>query len=137
MWGDFIGVVLNGKYGFIDKTGKQVIPCVYDYVYSIEREFAKVRLNDKYGFINKAGQLIVPCNYDEVYYGYSDELIKVVFGKYDDPNRKYGLFDKTGKTIIPCYCDEIDRFENGLARVKIAGKWMGYIDETGTQYWED
>ena len=24
------GVKLNGKFGFIDNTGKQVVPCVYD-----------------------------------------------------------------------------------------------------------
>ena len=35
-------VEINGKYGFIDKSGTKVIPCMYDFVYSFRDGLAKV-----------------------------------------------------------------------------------------------
>ena len=46
-------VKLNGKYGFIDQTGKIIIPLKYDYVGDFFDRLAYVELNGKYGFINK------------------------------------------------------------------------------------
>ena len=52
----FAAVKLNGKYGFIDKTGREVIPCKYDYTFKFSEGFAAVELNGKYGFIDKKGK---------------------------------------------------------------------------------
>lgn len=35
----------NGKYGYIDKTGKEVIPLIYDGAETFSDEFARVKLN--------------------------------------------------------------------------------------------
>jgi hypothetical protein len=35
----FAAVKLNNKWGFIDKTGKAVIPCIYDEV----KDFKKIK----------------------------------------------------------------------------------------------
>ena len=40
---------LNGKYGFIDKTGREVIPIKYDYVFNFSEGLATVQLNGKWG----------------------------------------------------------------------------------------
>ena len=55
---------LNGKYGFIDKTDKVVIPIKYDYAWSFSKGLAKVELNGKYGFIDKSGKVVIPIKYD-------------------------------------------------------------------------
>jgi hypothetical protein len=55
----------NGKWGLIDKTGKEVIPCKYDYVGRVFSEgLAYVELNGKWGYINTTGNEVVPLIYD-------------------------------------------------------------------------
>ena len=44
------------RWGFVDKNGTNIIPCVYDEVDSFFKGFAKVKFHGKYGFINKAGE---------------------------------------------------------------------------------
>ena len=70
-------VRLNGKYGFIDKSGTEVIPCKYDYAYFFSEGLAEVKLNGKYGFIDKSGRLVIPCKYDGTY-SFSEGLAKVM-----------------------------------------------------------
>ena len=42
----FSKIVLNGKYGYIDKEGSLAIPCVFDYSNDFSNNFAIVR-NEK------------------------------------------------------------------------------------------
>jgi hypothetical protein len=44
-------VGLIGKYGFIDNTGKEVIPLKYDKVEDFCEGLAHVQLNGKWGYI--------------------------------------------------------------------------------------
>jgi hypothetical protein len=47
-------VKLNGKYGFVDKTGKEIIPLKYDECALFFNEgLTSVKLNGKYGFVDK------------------------------------------------------------------------------------
>ena len=150
-------VELNGKYGYIDKSGKEVITCKYDYAYSFQEGLARVVLNGKYGYIDKSGKEVIPCKYnyaDEFYeglasvklngkYGYVDKSGKEVTPcKYDSSypfyeglacvelNGKYGYIDKSGKEVIPCKYDRVGFFIEGLAPVRLNGKY-GYIDKSG------
>ena len=54
-------VKLNGKCGFIDKSGKEIIPCIYDVAYEFSDGLVGVELNGKWGFIDKSGKEIIPC----------------------------------------------------------------------------
>ncbi len=63
---------------------------------------------------------------------YSDgDLIPIL-----DESGKFGFVDKEGNDIIPCRYDDVDRFLNGLAKVRIgdknSGKW-GLIDKSGKE----
>lgn len=44
-----------GKWGFIDKNGKEVIPCKYDDASGFSEGLAQVKKNGKWEFINKYG----------------------------------------------------------------------------------
>lgn len=55
----------SGKYGFIDKTGKVIIPLNYDYADNFSGGLAKVGQNGKWGFINKTGKIVIPLQYDK------------------------------------------------------------------------
>ena len=50
-----IRVVLNRKYGVIDETGREVIPCKYDAISPFYKGLARVKLNGKQGYIDKHG----------------------------------------------------------------------------------
>lgn len=49
-------VKLNGKAGFINTKGKEVIPFVYDDADSFSEGLAPVKNNELWGFINKKKQ---------------------------------------------------------------------------------
>jgi hypothetical protein len=59
---------LNGKYGFIDKTGKEKIPFIYDYAYNFHEGYALVTKNGKNGFISPDNKILIPLIYDEITY---------------------------------------------------------------------
>ena len=52
------------KYGYIDKSGKEVIPAVYNYVSDFSEGVAAVEKDGKYGYIDKSGKEVVPFDYD-------------------------------------------------------------------------
>jgi hypothetical protein len=54
-------VKLNGKWGFIDTAGKEVIPLKYDVAGWFCEGLAMVILNGKYGFIDKTGKYVKDC----------------------------------------------------------------------------
>ena len=55
-------VKLNGKWGFINKIGEEVIPLKYDEVENFSEGFAKVKLNGKVFYINKRGECVKNCD---------------------------------------------------------------------------
>ena len=49
----------NGKYGYIDKTGKIVIKPQFEWPSDFSEGFAYIKKNGKYGFINKSGKILI------------------------------------------------------------------------------
>ena len=85
-------VGLNMKFGFIDKSGKEVIPLKYDWGYDFSNGLAEVRLNNKYGFIDKSGNEVIPLKYD-LTFDFSNGKAKVEF------NGESFYIDKQGNRI--------------------------------------
>ena len=115
----------KGKYGYVDKTRRLVIPCLYDYANEFREGLAEVKKSGKYGYIDKTGRAVIPCQYD-----YTDGFREgmAVVGKSD----KWGFVDKTGREVIPCQYDSTRDFSEGLALVKKSDKY-GFIDKTGRE----
>ena len=121
----FAWVELNGKYGFIDESGREVVPCRYDYAESFINGLAKVNLNGKYGFIDKSGREAVPCRY-YLAFNFVNGLAKVKL------NGKWGFIDKSGREVVPCRYDSAFNFVNGLVMVKLNWKY-GFVDKSGRE----
>ena len=51
-------VRVNGKAGFIDKTGKPVIKPQFDDTYGFHEGLAQVKIGDKWGYIDKTGRYV-------------------------------------------------------------------------------
>ena len=114
-------------YGFINKKGIEVIPCIYDKAYRFSEGLAIVLKNGKYGFIDKKGVEVIPCIYDSVY-DFSEGVAKV------EKEGKYGFINKRGYQIIPCIYEKdsiADSFVDKFAWVK-NGKY-GFIDKEGKE----
>lgn len=100
-------------YGFVDTTGKEIVPCQYEDATAFYGGRAAVSVDGKWGFIDLQGQIVIPPVYDRVA-GFEDELAAVRRGE------KWGFIDKSGKEVIPCglpYDGVYYGFYNGLARV--------------------
>ena len=119
-------VKLNGKWGFIDKTGKEITPLKYDdvRVYGMNEGMVAVEFNDRYGYIDHTGKEITPIKYYAV-----DSFVEGLAGV---ALNGCGFIDKTGKEVIPLKYDSVGCFTEGLAKVKLNNKW-GYIDKTGKE----
>ncbi len=116
----------NGRWGYIDKTGKEVTPLKYDYYGSDFSEgLAVVQLNGKCGYIDKTGKEVIPLMYNAVG-SYCEGLAMV------NLNGKCGYIDKTGKEVIPLMYDNAWSFSEGLAKVKLGDKY-GFRDKAGKE----
>ena len=57
-------VEINRKWGYIDKNGKEIIPCIHDSTMKFSENLAVVEKNSRYGYINQDGKLAIPFMYD-------------------------------------------------------------------------
>ncbi len=125
-WGD---PIYSTFFGFVDMTGKEVVPCKYEWVLdpydSYAEGFAAVELDGKWGFVDETAREVIPCQYEEA-------------GKFSEGfaaiklNGKWGFIDKTAQEVIPCKYEEVGSFSEGFAAVKLNGKW-GFVDKTGRE----
>ena len=127
-------VVLDGKWGYIDKNGQEVVSLKYDEAGYFDNGFAQVQMNGKWGYIDQAGKEIIPCVLEYAGVGaFYEGLASVV---RLEPESKHGYIDKSGKEVIPCKYDACDDFGNNVAWVGI-GEWpdtkYGAIDQTGRE----
>lgn len=125
-----LAIVSKGdKYGFIDRMGNEVIPCIYEFMEEVDLNFhdglAFVRQGEKYFFINKEGKEAFPYNYDAGL-NFSEGLALVW------KERKCGYIDTNGKEVIPL-TDKYygSSFSDGLATVRNDEGKYGFIDKEG------
>lgn len=107
-------VRLDGKYGYIDCEGNEVIKCKYDTVEDFSEGRAKVtrkKVELKYGCINNEGKVIARCKYDHIY-DFKEGIARV---KLDG---KYGFVNLEGKEIVECVWDYAEDFKDGKALVQ-------------------
>ena len=117
----------DGKWGYIDKSGKMVINPQYASAKSFSEGLAAVYIEDKWGYIDKTGKMVINPQYDDAEI-FSTGLAAVKVGE------KWGYIDKTGKMVIKPQFDGAYPFNSGRAEVRI-GDWESgetrYIDRNG------
>lgn len=123
----------TAKFGFIDRTGEEVISLKYDFASDFSEDFSWVRKGDKMGCINRQGFEAIPFVYDAIsdfviehneQYKFKEGLACVKM------NDKWGYVDYTGKVVIPFEFEDAWGFSEGFAWVKKSGKW-GVVDKFG------
>lgn len=120
----------NGKYGLVDTNGTEIVPCEFEYDFSIHIESGFVYYSSlcaTTAVYDLNGNVIIPAGKYKFFWGASDGLALVT-----NKDSEYGYVDVTGKEVISCQYDNAGKFSEGLAAVRKSwkDKW-GYIDKTG------
>lgn len=62
----FCQVRVSGKYGLVDKQGKEIVPVLYDHIYNFQNGFATMKdSHGRWGVIDCHGDIVVPCKFDD------------------------------------------------------------------------
>lgn len=112
-------------YGFIDKTGKEIVSPTYAFIDNFESGSAVFLKDNLAGMLNKSGEIIIEPKYDELYRFDQEHYLF-------ERNGLKGLLSIEGKTIVSATYSAIDLFHEGIAAVNKAGKW-GFIDINGNE----
>jgi Caspase domain/WG containing repeat len=120
----------NGKWGFIDKTGKIIIQSQFELLGGIfenpiifSEGLAKIKQNGRYGYVDRTGKTVIQYQFDKAF-DFKEGLAFI------EQNGKWGLIDNTGRMVVQPQFEYVSNFTEGLATIKQNGKY-GYIDKTG------
>lgn len=95
-----IRISRNGKYGFVNLSGNEAVPAIYEQAWLYHSGTAAVQVNGKWGLIDKTGAEIAAPAFDEIY-ALADTLYWV------SVSGKYGVLNTAGKLILPIEYDNI------------------------------
>ncbi|AEB77520.1 WG repeat-containing protein [Clostridium botulinum] len=104
---DLFRVKNNNKYGFINRSGKVVIPVKFNNFLEFNDNFCIVDLNGKYGILDKSGHYKINPKYEDIKY-----LCKNSFAV--KLNNKWGIVDSCDKLIKPIEYDDISSIESHI-----------------------
>lgn len=104
---------VEGKSGFIDRTGKIIIKPIFENVQEFEDDRAPAQIEKKWGFIDRSGKFIIEPVFDEIRWSFSEGLTPVLIGS------KWGYIDESGKIVIEPSLEYGHRFREGRAVINI------------------
>jgi hypothetical protein len=122
-------VGFGGKAGYIDWSGKFVIPPRFDAALPFSDGMARVQSQGKWGYVDRGGKVVILPRFEEAG-GFSEGLAPV---KADG---RWGFIDKKGAFAIPARFELATEFQSGLAEAKSSSKTWIYIDKTGGKVWD-
>jgi WG containing repeat len=133
-------ISLKDKHGYIDGSGKTVIPPDFDDAWNFSEGLAPVLIEDKWGYIDQTGKIVIPPQFFEVMpFKEGLALVGAFFksGPINSQVGNYGYIDKTGKFAIAAQFGVAFDFSDGLARIQTEDYKDGYIDKTGkVVFWD-
>ena len=128
----FLPILIDGKYGFINKNKNIVVKPKFKYVsdrfkegYCVITYIKKIRKSVRwvFGYIDKSGHNNIFLHLDSAS-EFNDGLARIKV------NGKYGYIDKSLDIVINPIFESSSNFKDGLAGVRINKKW-GFINRSG------
>ncbi|MDT4966375.1 MAG: hypothetical protein QOJ64_1112 [Acidobacteriota bacterium] len=123
-------VIVKGKWGFIDRTGKLIVQPTFDAFENLSDGMMAVLIAGKWGFADEAGVMKIAPQF-AMTRAFSEGLAAIKVAN------AWGFINQTGQVVLaPQFEDagssysEKGAFSEGVAPVKIKGKW-GFIDKAG------
>lgn len=129
-YSDRIAVYKDGLMGWIDRDGKEVIPCQYLGSSTFDKEFGlacvtKSGGNEVYGFIDKQGETVIPFRYKQAgHSSFHNGYCRVTV------NGKTVLINEKGEVQFTPKYNSLQNFSHGLMAVatKPNRKGWGYCN---------
>jgi len=115
---------VNGKSGFMDRSGKTVIAPQFDSVDGFSEGLAAVRVGTKFGYINTKGALVITPQFD-IGSSFRYGMAQVQLGS------RFGFIDKDGKYICNPEFVWAGVFSGDLAPVKTVDGVMAFVNRSG------
>lgn len=115
-------MISDGKYGYIDKSGKFVIPAKFDLAYPFTEGLGRVVIGKKQGFVDKSGTLVITAKYLGAK-SFSEGRAAVAVA-----HQKWGFIDLKGKEVVPPKYVHVNSFKNGRAYVQLTGWFQDDIE---------
>lgn len=109
-------IVQNKKYGLIDEFGNEVLPCEYDTIYGLRKNFRIVVKDSLFGATNIDGKIIKQCTYTDA----SDASCKYLAMQLND---KWGFVDAEGNDVTQYKYEAINNFND----TTFVAKYEGYF----------
>lgn len=136
-------VMDHDRAGFIDRTGKKIIPLCFDKVGAFSEGLARFERDGSWGYIDASGKVVIEPRFPWAE-EFSEGLARVqISGQPLGYDGLWGFIDKSGKVVIPPNYksmfggksniggdDQEDAFHDGLAKIEVDSK-TGFIDKTG------
>lgn len=125
------------QYGFIDMTGKFVIPPQFDRVGKFMQGRALFGSARGYGFINSEGQVLIEPQFADAK-GFTEGLAAVAVTVADE-KKLWGFIDLQGQWAIGPQFKNAQSFSGGLAAVncdEYSRRCQAYIDRQGNVRWQ-
>ena len=96
----------DGKYGLINLDGKELQPCQYDEVSSLQgiQDIIKVQKDGKYGLVNAEGKEIVSTQYADIQGLDKDNTSNFIV--MNDAG-KYGIVNNNNENVVPTNYEQI------------------------------
>lgn len=105
------------KFGYISKTGDEIIPLIYDKPIQFEYGLAGVEQSGRYGVINQSGDVVIELIYESIII--VDE--RLITAK---KNGKWGVINAKGEIILDFDYDQVTKPSKGkLLGIKKDGLW--------------
>lgn len=117
-------IQVNGRWGFVDRSGTLAIPPTFDEVHDFSSGLAAAQKNEKWGFIDQQGNWVIAPTWSNIR-PFSEGLAAV------EQNEQWGYIDRTGAWVItPTYMNA-GNFINNFAIVRKAYQQDLIINKNG------
>ncbi|HEY0428664.1 MAG TPA: WG repeat-containing protein [Pyrinomonadaceae bacterium] len=106
-------IQLDGKWGYVDKTGKIVIKPQFVWAEEFSEGLASFESeNGKYGYVDERGEIVIEPKFTR-WSEFSEGVAAVAI------NFKWGFIDKRGEIVIPLQYAHAFSFSGGIAPVSL------------------
>lgn len=113
----------DGKYGLINLLGKELLPCEYEQIATIEgvKNALKIEKDEKYGVVDGEGKIVLKTEYADVT-NLGEDIKDGFIIKSDE--EKYGIVNYSGELVLDAIYEGIE---------KVYGNDLYVIDKSNKQ----
>ncbi|MEM8885352.1 MAG: WG repeat-containing protein [Planctomycetota bacterium] len=129
-------VQVNGRFGFIDRKGKLVIPAQYDRCSDFgthgEPGLAMVVRQRRHGMVDRNGGVVLPMRYGEFPAAFVNGVMPMRLMDGWMEGRALGLIDRTGRVIAEPRFSSVGSFSEGrIVVTQLNGSHFMRLPQTG------